>query len=99
MTFACRRTLIESPREIQLILEDDAYREILQKDVLAGDVVLYCDENGDANHSGIVVWYEHLKDIAPIICSKWGKFGEYIHGLYDVPNVYGPQYRYFRCEP
>jgi len=98
MTFAARRTQIVSPVEIQKILADDSYREVKQRDARPGDIVLYCHENGDANHSGLVVRND-AEDVMPTICSKWGKSGEFIHGLYDVPALYGPGVKFYRCEP
>jgi len=92
MTFASRRTRVFDPLAVQRILADDEWIEIELKDVLPGDVVIYFDEEGDANHSGIVVGTE------PLICSKWGSAGEFIHPLDQVPrNQYGPVKKFFRC--
>jgi hypothetical protein len=99
LTFASRRTKIVATSQIQTILNDDSYRQIPMKDVKPGDVVIYFSENDDdANHSGIVV--EYRPDYAaPIICSKWGNGGEFIHGLSDCPSMYGPTKKFYRCEP
>lgn len=96
LTFASRRTKVLDLPNILRALEDDEWRETQMKDVLPGDIVVYFDDEGDANHSGIVVQYS--PDIlVPIICSKWGYGAEYIHKLSDVPNVYGPKTRFYRC--
>ena len=55
MTFAARRTGIFEPQAINLILDDDGYQEIPFHEVLAGDVIIYYDENEDPQHSAVVV--------------------------------------------
>jgi hypothetical protein len=78
-----------------MILEDDLYKEIDQKQALPGDIALYVSEDGDIPHSGIVV--ENVPPgFAPKICSKWGKGPEVIHFFYDVPEVYGRTVKYYR---
>jgi hypothetical protein len=64
--------------------------------VLAGDVVIYFDHEGDPNHSGIIV-DNAPESLIPRICSKWGVAGEFIHWLNDVPEMYGPQHKFYRC--
>jgi hypothetical protein len=96
LTFASRRTRIEKSTAIQMILKDDIYKELSMKEVKPGDVVIYYSDAGDPSHSGIVV--EAGKDlVVPIICSKWGNAGEFVHGLSDCPPLYGTKYRFFRC--
>jgi hypothetical protein len=77
-------------------LRDDKWEEVELGAVLPGDIVVYYGEDGDANHSGIVVQTDSLK--VPIICSKWGFSGEFIHQLNDVPNLYGPTTIFYRCQ-
>jgi hypothetical protein len=96
LTFASRRTHIIDWSELQKILRDDDYKEIELRDVLAGDIVIYL-RDGDANHSGVVVEYTHNATVLPMVCSKWGCAGEFIHSLMDRPSVYGPDYKFFRC--
>jgi len=97
LTFASRRTRIEKSSNINKILCDDSYEEIVDiKNVLPGDIVVYYSKTGDPNHSGIVV-ENNCKTIIPIICSKWGCAGEFIHSLRDCPPLYGPIYKFFRC--
>lgn len=96
LTFASRRTKIVDDWAIKQILQDDAYQEIMISGVLAGDVVLYLGNSGDPNHSGIVVEVPRLAAY-PIICSKWGFAGEVVHSLTDVPLMYGPRHKFYRC--
>lgn len=97
MSFASRRTSVTKSNAVQMILEDDDYREVNLEDVLPGDFVLYYSEAGEPNHSGVVVEVGG-NILVPIVCSKWGKAGEFIHGLRDCPPLYGPEYRFYRCE-
>lgn len=95
LTFASHRTRITESEGIDLILADDCWTEItdMQK-LLPGDIVVYFSEEGDPNHSGLVV---ACGDLVPTICSKWGSAGEYIHLLNDCFSIYGPIKRFFRC--
>lgn len=99
LTFASRRTRIEKTPAINLIIGDDEWEEIVEtKDLLPGDVVVYFSDKGEANHSGVVVECSaplHL----PIICSKWGSAGEFVHKITDGPGppLYGPVKKYYRC--
>jgi len=74
--------------EIAKILNDDDYKTVDRKDVLPGDVVVYYDTTGDAEHSGMVVEVDKL---GPKILSKWGLSHEVVHRVhecpYDVPDV------------
>ena len=97
LTFASRRTRIEKSSDLQIILKDDEYIEIHSFDkLMPGDVVIYYSESGDPNHSGLVVEIDDKLNL-PIICSKWGTAGEFIHTLNDCPKHYGPQTKFFRC--
>lgn len=96
MTFASRRTKILTTTQIQMILDDDNYQEVDLREALPGDIAVYYSEDGDANHSGIVVEYDQGL-LVPIIFSKWGNAGEYIHGLRDCPSIYGPIVKFYRC--
>ena len=97
LTFASRRTRISDTAEVRRILEDDRWEEVELRDVLAGDVVVYFGKEGEANHSGIIVDID--KDLKlPLVCSKWGSGGEYIHQLSDCPSMYGPISKFYRCQ-
>ena len=98
LTFASRRTKIDLPSQIQLILIDDKYEIVPSANVKPGDIVVYVsDTTGDANHSGIVVAYD-ANLASPIVCSKWGKGGEYVHPVHHCPRAYGPSVKYYRCK-
>jgi len=96
LTFASRRTRIEEFSSLALILKDDKYEEVSRKQALPGDIVIYYDNNGDLTHSGLVVLNDPPLYI-PLICSKWGNGPELVHGLYNVPSVYGADHRFYRC--
>lgn len=96
LTFASRRTQINSPAELRKILEDDQYVPVKLTDVQPGDVVLYVGANGDFNHSGIVVEYKDGM-VHPLIWSKWGNGPEAVHALLDCPTAYGPNHEFYRC--
>lgn len=96
LTFASRRTRVTETQDLRYILLDDQWEEIQYADVLPGDIVVYFSDDGDANHSGIVVAL-HTQLQLPIVCSKWGNAGEFIHNLSDCPDIYGPLKQFYRC--
>jgi hypothetical protein len=77
LTFASRRTCIDSPEEVQRILVQDGYEKVPnRKDLMPGDVIVYRSE-GDIPHSGVVI---RLDDLNPLVLSKWGANGpEVLH--------------------
>jgi len=85
-TFASKRTAIFESEELWKIIDDDDY-EIIEdkKDVLPGDVILYFSDNGDIEHSGIVISKPDPTLGIPQILSKWGKYSEIIHSAYNCP--------------
>lgn len=85
MTFANRRTGIYEVENITAILEDDKYFQIDINNILAGDIVLYYSDNGDIEHSGIVVEINNTEPVDIKILSKWGDAHETIHSLYLCP--------------
>lgn len=97
LTFASRRTKIISWNELKKILADDCYEELKLSAVKPGDIVLYFSETGDATHSGVIVEYDPPNTVVPLVCSKWGNAGEFIHSLRDCPDVYGPDVKFYRC--
>jgi hypothetical protein len=104
MTFACRRTGIHNPDDVLLILSDDGYRQIREKEVLPGDIVLYFEgEPEEVIHSGIVVAVEQLQQGATAVptrvLSKWGVAGEYIHHPRVCPYRDARHIRYYREKP
>lgn len=94
MTFASRRTGIFETWVINRILDDDGYREVTLDEVLAGDVILYFDDTGDVEHSGIVILPPSQDPLrVPLIYSKWGKYAELVHRANQCPyNFAGARY-------
>lgn len=97
LTFASRRARIFESSQVNLIIQEDKYDEIQKKDTLPGDVVLYISNDGDISHSGIVLENNPML-VSPMICSMWGFAGEFIHGLYDCPKIYGTNHKFYRCK-
>jgi hypothetical protein len=90
MVFANRRTFIE-PEQIPMILQDDEYTEVVESDLMPGDVVLYRDaRTEDIKHVGLVLASEGMFETKKIrVLSQFGRDGEYVHEVNDVPNFYG----------
>lgn len=95
MTFANRRTGIQDPEAVAMLMREDGYKQIRNlSDVLPGDVALYYDKEG-ISHSGVVVQVEKIgNSTAILILSKWGQAGEYIHRPEDWIDF--TTVRYFR---
>ena len=91
MVFANRRTFVE-PEEIPMILQDDEYVEVgREAEVTPGDVVVYeSPMTGDIVHVGLVLAAEGVFETRKIrVLSQFGRAGEYIHDVRDVPEAYG----------
>jgi hypothetical protein len=89
-TFGCSRTWIY-PQSIEMILNDDGYVDVQLDKVLPGDVIIYYDANNEVLHSGIVVSCpKNEQPNIPWVVSKWGKFSEVCHQVYNVPRHYMP---------
>lgn len=95
LTFASRRTRIIRAVDVKKILDDDNYQIVTENNILPGDIVLYLSVSGDVNHSGVVV--ECPLGNAPMVFSKWGNGGEFIHVVRECPELYGPRIEYRRC--
>lgn len=96
MTFACRRTGIFDSGALQRVLADDHYRLLTSSEVLPGDVLLYYDENGDFDHSAVVVAPPSESPLGiPRVFSKWGKYRELLHWANDCPYDFSTA-KYFR---
>jgi hypothetical protein len=97
MTFASRRTWIDDREAVSKILRDDGYEQVQNvADVLPGDVVVYFDDHGRADHSGIVVEAADPASLSiPKVVSKWAWAYEVVHWAnqcpYEMQDV-----RYFR---
>ncbi len=86
-TFASRRTNL-GPEVIRDILTDDKYVEVDLAQAMVGDVVLYIsgDNKGDIEHTGVISWIDTVSNPKAIwVHSKWGKFKEATHVLYNCP--------------
>ncbi len=92
MTFASRRTAIYEPGEVDKILADDSYKDVLLNDVKPGDVVLYCREE-EAIHSGIVTHVERGFPPRVWVCSKWGHLNEVVHPVEKSRYSEGVKYK------
>jgi hypothetical protein len=93
MVFAARRTSIDT-NQLDLICRDDGYTAV---DVpMVGDLVVYRKRpECEIAHIGQVVAVEPNVQTASqsvTVLSKWGKGGEYLHDVADVPEAYGSQW-------
>ena len=83
--------------------------QIPEKDARVGDIVVYFDNDGNQEHSGIVVGQQSLTDLSsstqtgfpprqiPQIWSKWGKGNEMVHLVGDCP-YHSENVRYYRLK-
>lgn len=85
LTFASRRTGITDNNALKTILHDDGYQEVERADVLPGDIILYYYEDGDVEHSGVVISKPVSQLKIPWVLSKWGRFKEVVHYANDCP--------------
>lgn len=95
LVFASRRALIDASH-LPMALAEDGYRECLQP--MAGDVVTYTNEKGEMQHVGLVL--DSAPDVEAAswratVLSQWGRDGEYVHALREVPEVYGGRIQFF----
>ena len=95
LIFASRRTGITNNNALQTILHDDGYQEITPADVLPGDIILYYYEDGDVEHSGVVISKPDSQLRIPWVLSKWGRFKEVVHYANDCPYDFS-YFRYYR---
>lgn len=91
LVFASRRAWIEIDH-VYKILKDDGYRQIGQREVTVGDIVLY-KLNGEPSHIGLIIAADPVglsRDTLNIkVLSKWGLDAEFIHFIGDVPAQLG----------
>lgn len=63
---------------------------------MPGDIVIYISNDGDIEHSGIVVEISPEGIVRnPRVLSKWGTAHEVIHRIADCPYV-GSRIEYYR---
>lgn len=91
LAFATRRTWVDTAH-VKMILDDDGYAPIEERDVQPGDLAVYRDREGNVTHVGIVI--SHVPDVEAAIwrtrvLSQWGADGEYFHDLADVDEWLG----------
>jgi len=86
LTFANRRTFIADASELKKIFEDDEYKKICKGEARVGDIIVYL-YNEDIEHTGIIIEIENFlsSNPMPIILSKWGAAGEFIHKYNECP--------------
>ena len=93
--FGARRVFI-SPRQVDAILREDGYASVAEDAVSVGDVVTW-RSGAEYTHVGIVAHYEQFHSVRlPVILSKWGSLGEFLHPATKVPSVYGDVVEYWR---
>jgi hypothetical protein len=97
MVFACRRTNIDDPNEVQKIIAEDDYIQVRKEDILPGDIIIYFSDDGDAEHSGVVISKPDKLFFIPLVLSKWGQLEEYIHYANQCPYNF-VNARYFRLK-
>jgi hypothetical protein len=98
LTFASRRTAVEDSAEVRKIIGEDGYTEVVGGDVLPGDVILYVSpEDGDVEHSGIIVALGVAPLYIPMVVSKWGKGFEVVHAANYCPYTFGHA-KYYRIK-
>lgn len=96
LVFASRRTGIQRSDILHTVLDDDGYTEIVRDKVLPGDIILYYGEDGDIEHSGIVITKpDDVQLKIPQVVSKWGKYKEVVHSANDCQYTFA-NVRYFR---
>ncbi len=91
LTFLSRRAWMGEEKAVALVLKDDNYFNVSPSDVLPGDVILYHYDNGEVEHSGVVVSSPKAEnEIVPMpwILSKWGHGGEFIHRYNYCPYTW-----------
>ena len=73
MVFATRRTAIYEDEQIPDILKDDGYRQIPEKEVRPGDIVLYRDQRLGLLHAALVMRCKEWEGATPVsfALSKW----------------------------
>lgn len=68
-------------RYVDVILKENQYAEV--ENPLEGDVAVYRDPAGQVTHTGIV--RGRMPDGLPLVESKWGALGIYLHTAADCP--------------
>ena len=86
LVFANRRTGITEEKEMLKILQEDGYRKINLDELMPGDIVLFKDQADEYSHTALVLEMRRVGTLsAPILISKWGFSGEWLHDFYNHP--------------
>lgn len=86
LAFLMRRARLIDQGSIEMVLADDGYDEVRLDEVQPGDIAVYRDENGEVEHTGVVVAVDPVAGLrVPILISKWGSWGEYVHRCNNSP--------------
>jgi hypothetical protein len=92
MVFGARRTCIDADL-VRWILHEDGYRMLPTADAAGqGDLVVYTQAAGTVTHVGVIVEVRASSLASSVqirVLSQWGRDGEYLHLLDDVPACYG----------
>jgi hypothetical protein len=97
LSFACRRAEIYDVAAIKRILVADRYEEVSRTEALPGDTIIYYGDDGDVEHSGLVIEKANPPIQPPMIVSKWGKGPEYIHSANQCPYDFS-QAKFYRVK-
>ncbi len=96
LSFGARRTCIESADTVRQVLKEDGYVEVPKEVAGPGDFVLYFTEDGDIEHSGLLLQSPASQPLGvPLVLSKWGRFAEVVHLANRCPYNFGHA-KYFR---
>lgn len=99
LSFGARRTCIESPATVRQVLQEDGYVEVTRDVAGPGDFVLYFSEDGDIEHSGLLLQAPAAQPLGvPLVLSKWGRYAEVVHLANRCPYNFAFA-KYFRPRP
>ena len=90
MVLASRRAWVDIDH-LSMILGEDGYYQVQDKDVVPGDLAVYSLE-GNLAHVALVVQHEPTVETAKwktLVVSQWGDCGEYCHDVNDVSHFLG----------
>lgn len=82
LVFGARRSSVSDSNEVMKIINEDDYEKVEQQDVRIGDIIIYFSNDGDAEHSGLIIG---RKEGLPIVLSKWGMGKEAVHIFSQCP--------------
>jgi hypothetical protein len=86
LTFASRRTRVYNNDDLRRIIREDNYEPIKLEELFSGDLILYVDEKGDIQHSGLIIQVNTVDALViPMVLSKWGNGSEVYHAYKNCP--------------